>query len=124
MKLSDVLAELSTAQVRDLMVENFGEENSRYHTLDEIPFYKLIAKIPKSKCSCCGKEFIPNIEGGKKIIDVWVCLDCFWSNVEGGNTAMVQDDAQRTERAGVHETGLKLPHLPTIGTEESRSKTE
>lgn len=78
----EVLKELSTQQVSNLLVENFGKENSRYHTLDEIPFYKLIAKLGKVQCPCCEKEFVPNIEGGKQVDGVWFCLDCYWNNNE------------------------------------------
>lgn len=80
MKYADVLKELTTKQVKELIVENFGEENSRYHTLDEIPLYKLIAKLNKSKCPNCGKEFVPNIEGGKEVDGIWIDLNCYWSS--------------------------------------------
>lgn len=80
MLLKEVLKELSTTQVKELMTKNFGEENSRYHTLDEIPFQKLIDKLSKSPCPICNKFFVPNIEGGKLIDYVWVCLDCYWGS--------------------------------------------
>ena len=78
----EVLQELSYQQIRELLKENFGEENARYHTLDEIPLERLITKIPKSICPSCGKEFIPNIEGGKELEGKWFCLDCFWNDDE------------------------------------------
>jgi hypothetical protein len=78
MILREVLTELSTAKVKELMIENFGKENARYHTLDEIPFFKLIAKLDKNICPICSKEFVPNIEGGKEIDNVWTCLSCYW----------------------------------------------
>lgn len=40
-----VLHQLSHQQIQELLKENFGEENSRYHTLDELPLYKLEAKL-------------------------------------------------------------------------------
>ena len=78
----EVLKELSHQQTKELLVESFGEENSRYHTLDEIPLYKLINKLQKPRCPNCEKEFVPNIEGGKEINSAWFCLDCIWNQSE------------------------------------------
>jgi hypothetical protein len=41
----DMLKKLSHQQVKELLVENFGETNAKYHTLDEISLQKLITKI-------------------------------------------------------------------------------
>lgn len=82
MRYVEVLKELQHEQVKELMVESFGTENSRYHTLDEIPLYKLEVKLKKDKCVCCGKEFVFNIEGGKELNDALFCLDCYWNNSE------------------------------------------
>ena len=41
----EVLSMLSHQQTQELLKENFGEINARYHTLDEIPFYKLTQKL-------------------------------------------------------------------------------
>lgn len=94
MKFFEVLKELSTIQVKELMIENFGVENSRYHTLDEIPFYKLLNKVTKTECSLCGKLFILDIEGGKELpiicpldnnkemIERWFCLNCYWDKID------------------------------------------
>jgi hypothetical protein len=41
----EVLDRLTTAQTQELLKETFGEKNARYHTLDEIPLNKLIAKL-------------------------------------------------------------------------------
>lgn len=43
--LLEVYNKLTHRQVIELMTENFGEENRRYHTLDEIPYYKLLKKV-------------------------------------------------------------------------------
>lgn len=75
-----VLAELTHKQIKELMVENFGAENSRYHTLDELRLQKLLAKIEMAKCPKCRKDFNPNIHGGKEVNGVWFCLDCYWEN--------------------------------------------
>jgi hypothetical protein len=40
----EILEKLSHIQIQELLIENFGETHARYHTLDEIPFYKLIKK--------------------------------------------------------------------------------
>jgi hypothetical protein len=45
LNLKEVYHKLSHQQIKELLAENFGEINSRYHTLDEIPFYKLLKKV-------------------------------------------------------------------------------
>jgi ribosomal protein L37AE/L43A len=80
MLLKDILKELIIEQTKELLTENFGTVNSRYHTTDEIPFYKLIAKINKTVCPVCGKTFVLNLEGGAEIDGAWICLNCYWSD--------------------------------------------
>ncbi len=46
---SEVYRKLDHQQIHELLVENFGETNSKYHTLDEIPLYKLIKKTEKKE---------------------------------------------------------------------------
>ncbi len=88
-----VLSKLTTQQIRDLLVENFGESHAKYHTLDEIQLSKLIAKLPPDAvkeleqyqtqtCSNCGKQFNPSVHGGKEINEKWFCLDCYWNYEE------------------------------------------
>lgn len=43
--LLEVYNKLTQKQIIELMTENFGERNAKYHTLDEIPFYKLTNKL-------------------------------------------------------------------------------
>jgi predicted RNA-binding Zn-ribbon protein involved in translation (DUF1610 family) len=78
MNYFDIYKELTHKQTQELLKENFGTENSRYHTLDEIPLCRLLEKVKKNKCPICGKEYVLNIHGGGVLEDVWVCLDCYW----------------------------------------------
>jgi hypothetical protein len=43
--LLEVYNKLTHLQIIELMTETFGEKDSKYHTLDEIPFYKLLKKV-------------------------------------------------------------------------------
>jgi hypothetical protein len=82
MIFAQVIAELTHKQIKEIMLESFGPRNAIYHTLDEVPFQKLINKIPKTICPICGKEFIPNIEGFKEINNKIIDLNCYWNNDE------------------------------------------
>jgi hypothetical protein len=76
----EILKELTHKQIQELLIESFGAMHAKYLTLDEIPLYKLIAKIPRVTCPVCKKGFIPNIDGGKEIKGVWYDLDCYWNS--------------------------------------------
>jgi hypothetical protein len=43
--LLEVYNKLTRIQIIELMTETFGEKDYKYHTLDEIPFYKLLKKV-------------------------------------------------------------------------------
>jgi hypothetical protein len=47
--LLEVYNKLTHQQIIELMTESFGEKNRKYHTLDEIPLYKLINKVSTNK---------------------------------------------------------------------------
>jgi hypothetical protein len=86
MRYIDVLRCLSQKQIQEILFETF-KEHVRYHTLDEIQLQKLLDKIPKDICPSCGKTFIHQIDGGKRIdtknadqtiTSVWMCTPCHW----------------------------------------------
>ena len=43
--VQEVYDKLSSQQIKELLVETFGEKNAKYYTLDEVPFYKLMNKL-------------------------------------------------------------------------------
>ena len=43
----EVYSKLARPQIQELLRESFGETNAKYHTLDEIPLCKLIAKVER-----------------------------------------------------------------------------
>jgi hypothetical protein len=79
MNFFEVLKCLTHNQLQELLTETFGA-NAKYCTVDEIPLYKLLAKIPKEKCPICDVEFIQQTQGGHKDNEGhWVCLNCYWN---------------------------------------------
>lgn len=74
----NVLQMLTHQQIHELLVETFGGSRAKYYTLDEIPLNKLLAKLEKSCCPACGKEFIHSVDGGAKHSEVWFCVSCHW----------------------------------------------
>jgi hypothetical protein len=41
----EVLKCITHQKCKEALIENFGSVNAKYHTLDEIPLYKLIEKV-------------------------------------------------------------------------------